>query len=138
MSEKKNTNQKVDFEKLINQLKEVLVKLESGDLSLEESMKEFEKSGVDLGSVYRPALLDACDQVWSEHLDNMHTIQQGVHLVTTVGEKPEDAFTRRGFEQFERAIEAIRDRSVEEIVPQIIVGASILKRDRELAQTRVA
>ena len=112
--------------------------VDQAERALTRSMKEFEKSGVDLGSVYRPALLDACDQVWSEHLDNMHTIQQGVHLVTTVGEKPEDAFTRRGFEQFERAIEAIRDRSVEENVPQIIVGASILKRDRELAQTRVA
>lgn len=101
--------------------------------SLKRAMKEFEKSGVDLGSVYRPALLETCDKVWSEHLDVMHTIQQGVHLVTTVGEKPEDAFTRRGYEQFERAVDAIRDRSVEENVPQIVVGASILKRDRELA-----
>ncbi|MEG3592210.1 MAG: exodeoxyribonuclease VII small subunit [Pseudomonadota bacterium] len=60
MSEKKNTNQKVDFEKLINQLKEVLVKLESGDLSLEESMKEFEK-GVEINTTCQ-SLLDKASQ----------------------------------------------------------------------------
>lgn len=103
--------------------------------ALERSIQQFEKAGVDLGQIYRHNLLSTSDNVWSEHLNAMHSLKQGIHLVTTVGEKPEDAYTRRGFEVFENTLEIIRDASVKENVPQIIVGAAIIKRDRELAQS---
>ena len=75
--------------------------------------------------------METCDQEWSNHLDMMHRLKQGVQWVTSVGEKPEDAYKRLGFEQFETTLDAIRDRSVVENVPQILIGASILKTERE-------
>ena len=98
---------------------------------LSKAFEEFDKSPVNLNSTYRQALLETCDQEWSNHLDMMHRLKQGVQWVTSVGEKPEDAYKRRGFEQFETTLDAIRDRSVVENVPQILIGASILKTERE-------
>jgi preprotein translocase subunit SecA len=98
---------------------------------LVKAFEEFDKSPVNLNSTYRQALLETCDQEWSNHLDMMHRLQQGVQWVTTIGEKPEDAYKRRGFEQFEGTLDAIRDRSVVENVPQILIGASMLKTERE-------
>ena len=95
------------------------------------AFEEFDRSPVNLNSTYRQALLDTCDQEWSNHLDMMHRLKQGVQWVTTIGEKPEDAYKRRGFELFETTLNAIRDRSVAENVPQILIGASILKTERE-------
>lgn len=98
---------------------------------LTRAFAEFDRSKVDLEGTYRTALLGICDDQWSTHLELMQHLKQGVQWVTTVGEKPEDAYKRRGFEQFETTLELIRDRSVVENTPQIMIGASMLKSERE-------
>jgi preprotein translocase subunit SecA len=103
------------------------------DQELNSAFAQFDVSGVDLENVYRQVLLGHCDHQWSNHLESMAHLKQGIHWVSTVGEKPEDAYKRRGFETFEATLDSIRDQSVLENVPQIMVGAKILKRDRELA-----
>ena len=103
------------------------------------AFQEFDRSEVDLNSTYRTALLDTVDQEWSNHLEMMQHLKQGVQWVSTVGEKPEDAYKRRGFERFETTLSAIRDRSVIENVPQILIGAAMLETERNaLADQTVA
>jgi preprotein translocase subunit SecA len=98
---------------------------------LDTAFQEFDRSEVDLNGTFRTALLGACDLEWSTHLEMMQNLKQGVQWVTSVGEKPEDAYKRRGFERFETTLGAIRDRSVTENVPQILIGAAMLRTERE-------
>ena len=55
---RKATTKSIDFEKSMKQLETLVDKLEKGDLSLEESLKNFEQ-GVKLTSECRQALLAA-------------------------------------------------------------------------------
>jgi preprotein translocase subunit SecA len=106
---------------------------------LDKAFQEFDRSEVDLNGTYRAALLGTCDDTWSGHLEMMQHLKQGVQWVTSIGEKPEDAYKRRGFERFETTIMQIRDRSVVENVPQILIGAAMLKTEREaLAEQALA
>lgn len=100
---------------------------------LESAFESFDQSGAALDETYRGVLLHHCDRAWSSHLESMGNLRQSVQWVTTVGEKPEDAFNRRGYDQFAHTLNSIRDASVLENIPQILVGAKILERDRQLA-----
>ena len=51
-----------NFEKSLSELEKIVEKMESGDLSLEESMKQFEK-GVELTRVCQTALDEAEQKV---------------------------------------------------------------------------
>jgi len=75
MSEKKSTNEKVDFEKLINQLEVLVKKLESGDLSLKESIKEFEK-GVQISTTCQNLLDKASQRVEQVAKENEKVISK--------------------------------------------------------------
>ena len=99
---------------------------------LQGAFDSFDGSDAALDETYRGVLLGHCDKAWSSHLESMQHLKQGVQWVTTVGEKPEDAYKRRGYEQFAQTLNSIRDASVMENIPQIMVGAKILERDREL------
>lgn len=51
-------NEKIDFEKALQQLEEIAVKLEDGDLGLDESISQFEK-GMKLAKFCRQKLDEA-------------------------------------------------------------------------------
>ena len=98
---------------------------------LHSAFSEFDHSEVKLDEVYRQALLGTFDQEWSNHLETMASIKQGVQWVSNLGEKPEDAYKERGLEAFKGTLKQIRNRAVIENLGQIVVGASILKSKRE-------
>ncbi len=100
---------------------------------LEQAYSSFDKSDANLDQVYRRELLTMCDFAWSEHLELMGLMKESVQWVSTVGEKPEDAYRRRGYESFETMISNIAKGSVKQNVPQIMVGARVLETDRKQA-----
>ena len=110
--------------------------LESVKSQVEEKLhsayEEFDRSEVDLDKEFRSSLLGHFDEQWSDHLETMSYVKQGVQWVTTVGENPEDAYKKRGFDTFVDTLDNIERQTVEKEVPQIVIGASILKREREL------
>lgn len=100
---------------------------------LAEAYEEFDASDLSLDQLYRQSLLEVFDAEWSNHLESMTGLRQAVQWVGVLGEKPEDAYKKRGLEVFESTLQQIAVQSVAENLGQILVGASILKRDRELA-----
>jgi exodeoxyribonuclease VII small subunit len=68
---KKTANERFDFEAALEELEELVTKLEKGDLPLEESLKEFER-GV--------ALTRSCQKELKE-------AEQKVNLLTEKGEE---------------------------------------------------
>lgn len=98
------------------------------------ALREFDKSEVAVDELYRQSLLGHFDQAWSDHLEGMSHLKQGVQWSGAVGEKPEDVYKKRGFELFSGTMDAIQNNSIVDNLPQILAGADILKRDRELAR----
>ena len=62
MISKAKTSEKLDFEAAIEQLEKIVEKLESGELSLEESIEAFEQ-GIELSKLCRKKLEKAEDRV---------------------------------------------------------------------------
>lgn len=62
MTSNPSETEKPDFETAMSNLESLVSKIESGDLSLEESLKEFEK-GVKLSRTCQAALKDAEQRV---------------------------------------------------------------------------
>ncbi len=56
------TTEPQNFESAMSQLEDLVVKIEAGNLSLEDSLKEFEK-GIGLSLVCQKALVDAEQRV---------------------------------------------------------------------------
>lgn len=99
--------------------------------NLNEALVEFGKSEVKVDDLYRDSLLNHCDSAWSDHLEAMNNLKDGVRWAGVIGEKPEDVYKRRGFEVFSDTVDAITKNSIEDNLPQILVGAKILKTERE-------
>ena len=59
---KEVANEKIDFETAMQQLEELVTKIEAGNLSLEDSLQEFEK-GIKLSRTCQAALKDAEQRV---------------------------------------------------------------------------
>lgn len=62
MAEKSKTSQKMSFEQALEKLEKIVRDLESGDLSLEESVKSFEK-GIELSKLCKKKLESAEERV---------------------------------------------------------------------------
>jgi exodeoxyribonuclease VII small subunit len=62
MAQKSKTTSKLDFEQALSQLEKLVDDLESGELSLEDSIKAFEK-GIELSKLCRQKLEKAEDRV---------------------------------------------------------------------------
>ena len=84
-STKGKANKKVDFEKSLEQLEDIVAALENGDLSLEQSLKQFEQ-GVALTQQCQTALNDAAihgvqgKEVTPYLLDRIYTLTAGRSL----------------------------------------------------------
>lgn len=65
-------SKKIDFEKNLTELEAVVARMEQGDLSLEESLKEFER-GISLTRACQQALADAEQRVTQLMADGRET-----------------------------------------------------------------
>jgi len=61
-SKTKSADKTIDFEKTMQELEKLVERMEKGDLSLEESLKDFER-GVELTRLCQAALQDAEQKV---------------------------------------------------------------------------
>jgi preprotein translocase subunit SecA len=63
------------------------------------------------------ATLMQLDGSWQEHLENMDSLRDGIHLESIGGRKPEEVFVERGFEVFEEMIGSIKKRMAANLLP---------------------
>ena len=61
-SKTKTSDKEIDFEKTMQELEKLVERMEQGDLSLEQSLKDFER-GVELTRLCQSALRDAEQKV---------------------------------------------------------------------------
>ena len=93
---------------------------------LNKALASFDDSGANVDEPYRQSLLNVCDETWSEHLENMTRLKQGVSWVSFAEKDPELEYKLRGFEVFETMLGSIKNESVSRVVPQLMMGAAAL------------
>jgi exodeoxyribonuclease VII small subunit len=72
----KSADEQLDFETAMVELEELVAKIETGNLSLEDSLKEFEK-GIKLSRICQSALKDAEQRVKILSDDEEHDFSVG-------------------------------------------------------------
>lgn len=77
-------SKKIDFEKTLTELEAVVERMEQGDLSLEDSLKEFER-GISLTRACQQALAEAEQRVTQLTADGQESVLEAL------GEQGEDA-----------------------------------------------
>lgn len=96
------------------------------------ALASFDASGVQVDELYRQSLLGLCDRMWGEHIEEMSHLQTSVQWVSAAEQNPEHVYKMRAFEAFSGLLDGIRRASVEENVPQIMVGAPVLATERQI------
>lgn len=87
-----------------------------GKVLMPQVHKLLSHSELDTGALRKVALVQM-DGVWQDHLENMSMLQEGIHLESMAGRKPEEVFVERGYEVFEGMIEELKGNLASRILP---------------------
>ncbi len=68
----------------------------------------------------REAVLSMYDLAWCDHLDAMEQLKQGIGFVGMIGEKPEDAYKRRGFDVFAQTLNHVKEQATRRVFKDLI------------------
>ena len=70
---------------------------------------------LESSSTGREKLLDQVDEAWTDHLEEMEELQEGVGYEAVIENDPKEAYIRRGYEAFESMLNHIRDNAPSEM-----------------------
>jgi preprotein translocase subunit SecA len=87
----------------------------------------FDQAGAAFDEPYRQTLLNNFDEAWSFHLESMQSLKTGVQWMTFAEKDPETEFSLQGFEVFEHTLDAIQKNSVQQTIPQLMLGVKMLR-----------
>ncbi|MGI6161214.1 MAG: preprotein translocase subunit SecA [Christensenellales bacterium] len=74
--------------------------------------QELTESGADMREIERVVLLNVVDRLWTDHIDNMDQLRQGISLRAYGNHNPVVEYTREGFDMFEEMTGAIREDTI--------------------------
>jgi preprotein translocase subunit SecA len=95
---------------------------------LSEAFEQYDLAEATLDEPYRHMLLNAHDDAWSLHLEDMRTLKRGVQWMGVAEKDPEVEFSLRAFDAFGALLGDIQTDSVKGVVPQLMLGADLLKK----------
>lgn len=103
------------------------------DQQIQEAIASFDASKAAFDEPYRQSLLNTYDEGWSFHLEDMGRLKRGVQWVAFAEKDPNLEFSLRGFTAFESMLKGLESHSVEQTLPQLMLGARVLADRRSQA-----
>ncbi|MCL2080991.1 MAG: preprotein translocase subunit SecA [Oscillospiraceae bacterium] len=102
------------------------------------AMEVYEQRERELGEkvmreLERVVLLNAVDTHWTDHIDAMHELRQGIGLRAYAQTDPVKEYTREGFDMFDSMTQAIREMTVRMVYTVRVRGADAPQR-RQVAR----
>ncbi|MCB0923713.1 MAG: preprotein translocase subunit SecA, partial [Mycobacterium sp.] len=95
---------------------------------VQSAMGVFEDHGLKLEDGARVGMLTILDANWTDHLEMMEALKDGIQWEAIAGRKPEDAYIERGFEIFKEMITNIERSCTSQLVSELLAGADMIKK----------
>lgn len=90
----------------------------------EQKVAEVNKLGLDFSQVERAFLLRTVDNFWTEHIDEMQTLQNEIGILAYGQRDPVIAYKNEGFDMFDKMIDSIQEYTAS-ILYRVQVSVSI-------------
>lgn len=87
----------------------------------------------NVDSPLRGELLDIADESWSEHLEDMSALQQGIHWMAVAQKDPEVEFKLQAFDTFKRMSLRMKHRTASEFLPKLLVWSQEVENRQQQA-----